>query len=124
MNAGDKFTFEGKEYAFWKDSGETHFFAQELGNANTKIRRIAYEALIAAQAAEEEMNPRFVAFQVFTDCVKTGAARNAFYMAWIADAVAAFAKLSGAQHSPLNPFRVQNHEAFTKFILTNGRAWS
>lgn len=121
MNAGDKITFKGKEYVFFKDSGESHFFAQEYGNANTSLRRIAYADFIADTAAVEKMNPRFVAFTVFVGCVKTGAARNARFMGFIADALKAFAESKGSSHTPIAPFKINDQDGFTRYILENGR---
>jgi hypothetical protein len=123
MNAGDKFTFEGKEYVFWKESGETHFFAHEC-HANMKTRRIAYADLITATAEVEGTNVRFVAFMVFTACDKTGAARNVRFMSWIAAAVSAYAKSKGEPHSPISPFKISDHDDFSRFIVANGRAFS
>lgn len=120
MNAGDKFTFEGKEYVFWKDSGETHFFAQEC-HANMKTRRIAYADLIMATAEVEGTNVRFVAFTVYTACDKTGAARNARFMSWIACAVRSYAASKGEAHSPIAPFKINDHDDFSRFIVANGR---
>lgn len=121
MNAGDKITFEGKEYVFFKDSGESHFFAQEYGNANTSLRRIAYSDFIADNAVVENINPRFVAFTVFVECVKTGAARNARFMSFIADALKSFAESKGGSHTPIAPFKINDQDEFTRFILENGK---
>ena len=126
MNAGDKFTFEGKEYFFVQDSkrngGGSHFFAQEIGKANIAMRQIAYADFIKSEAKEKSLNVRFVAFMMLSGCQeKRTTVRNGLFMAWIAKAVTAFAHTKGFTHTPANPYHIQNQDEFTDFIIAHGK---
>ena len=122
MKSGDKFIFEGKEYWFSQESkkngGGTHFFAQEVGCKNIKMRHIAYADLIAETSEIEKLNPRFVAFTILTECKDIGMVRNAKFMAFISKMVSMYAASFGCTHSPHNPFHIQSHDDLTKFIIS------
>lgn len=121
MKSGDKFTFEGKEY--WssqeskKNGGGTHFFAQEVSCANIKMRHIAYADLITETAKKDKLNVRFVAFMVLTECKESGMPRNAKFMSFINEMIKSFATDNGFTHSVMNPFRIADHDEFTRFII-------
>ena len=122
MKAGDKFTFEGVEYFFCMESkrngGGTHFFAQQMNCANTKMRQIAYADLIVDTAEIEKLNPRFVAFTVLTGCEEKGIVRNSKFMSFIGEMLTKYAKSKGYTHTPHSPFHIQNHDDFTSFIIS------
>lgn len=124
MEHGDKLTFEGKEYWFYaeskKNGGGTHFFAQEVGCPNVKMRHIAYADLIVEVAEIEQLNVRFVAFTVFTECKEAGMVRNAMFMSFINDMIKSYASLKGFTHTVMNPFRISDQDEFTRFIINNG----
>jgi len=50
FNYGETFTLNGVKYIFVQESrrggGDTHFFAQEFGAKNIKMKQIAYVDLI------------------------------------------------------------------------------
>lgn len=119
MKSGDKLTFKGVEYVFWKESGDTHFYAQELGNANSSLRRISYADFIEYAAAQKGTNVRFEAFMILTSPVAKGVARNLRFMHWVNDMLVKFAATKGATHTPINPYHLTCQDEFTKFILAS-----
>ena len=116
MKAGDKFTFWFSQESK-KNGGGTHFFAQEVGCQNIKMRHIAYADLIIETAEIENLNPRFVAFNVLVESKEIGMVRNAKFMAFISRMISLYATSFGFTHSPHNPFHIRSHNDFTKFII-------
>ena len=122
MKAGDKFNFGGKEYWFTQESrrngGGTHFFAQEVGCTNVKMRQIAYADLIIETAKTEKLNPRFVAFNILTGCEEKGMVRNSEFMGFVSRMISFYATSKGGEHSAHKPFHIQDQDDFTKFIAS------